>query len=265
MCGSNRAEGDVCTHKAHCRGFINPRCHKDVCRQCVSGFDCYRNQDCYGFTCHCGLEKNGVDVQADHVRSKAFPEGLNNVSSTDECCAACRSDPTCTGWVYATNGTRKCFPLRKWDGGTQKEENRTFGVVGARQKFSMRKGIDVGVNHARTKAFLKGLKNVSSDECSDTCLSDPSCEGWVYFTDGTRECFPLKSFTDVHRSKNRAVGVVWWAQSTGKSRLSPVRRPSESSGSGSISSRSTHGHGTSGTSSSGTKGGSSGKKGRRLR
>ena len=63
------------------------------------------------------------------VRSHKFPQGLKN-KTPQECCTACKSDPSCTAYVYGPGGKegRDCWPLRGYTS-TQADSNRTLVVM----------------------------------------------------------------------------------------------------------------------------------------
>lgn len=70
----------------------------------------------------------GVDA-AQPVRSALFQDGLQ-VGSSDACCAACQSDPTCVAYVWDSHGgdNPNCWPLAE-TGGTTPAGSRAVGYI----------------------------------------------------------------------------------------------------------------------------------------
>jgi len=78
----------------------------------------------------CTPVKNETDV-VNPVRSRNYPNGVPS-SSLEDCCKTCKSDPTCSSYVFSSGSSPSsnfCFPLSSTGGLKPNVANRTFGGV----------------------------------------------------------------------------------------------------------------------------------------
>eukprot|EP01047_Picozoa_sp_COSAG01_P024186 COSAG01_NODE_1487_length_10136_cov_8.813390_5_plen_456_part_00 len=122
---------------------------------------------------NCSVVLTGTDVR-DPERAPMPPKG--NLSQA-QCCDHCVATPTCSAYVWATDGVQpsgySCFLLRA-TGGTRPAPNRVVGLVGAQNQTGRQWSSSSTQYHLRVKSMLIGSLDrlrltTFCDADTDTC------------------------------------------------------------------------------------------------